>query len=703
MDQAAALQQYTLQGVRETGVELGRGSYAAVYTVEYKGLTCAAKNFHQTLYQQEYSIRRFQEECAILSQLKHPNIVQFLGVYHQPGSMLPAIVMECLPMTLSQCLDQYGVLPNEIGYSILNDVALALSYLHQHDPPIIHRDLSANNILLTRGMIAKISDLGMAKMLDLSPTQMRTMTQTPGTQCYMPPEALEENAHYDCKVDAFSYGVLMVHLFSGQWPFPTKPVKVDSQDDSRVIPQTEADRRQEKLDTIGRDNPLMTLILRCLHNSPARRPEAVKILRVVSQVAAQFPPSSQNKVELLRQVTSLRADITSMTADAERLQQEHNTEITSLRESSSAELESTRQTLQAEIRSTQTQQKEAEKAAVESQRKLEDAERCHSVEMEQLNLRFADTRDTLSSKVGEAEAELSIAQQQISSKNSALSDRDNEVTKLTGQMAELRQEMVYQLTERKKAFDQCLLASHQRIVEKQKEFDQQLVEKQKSFDQQLLAKDQLLVEKQKEFDQQLVEKQKTFGQQLLAKDQLLVDKQKECDQQLLAKDQLLVEKQKEFDQQLIAKDQLLVEKQKAFDQLLVEKQKAFDQQLLERQKEFNQQLLDKEQLLAENSQRERELDQSLLARDQHLLEKDQLLLEKDQHLQKLREKEAEGNALFQSKEALLSSKESLVASKDSIIGGLQEQLDHLRKSHTAQVSHSVVERVTCKIISNIFR
>ena len=64
-NQAAALQQYTLQGVRETGDELGRGSYAAVYTVQYKGLTCAAKKLHQALYEQGigYAARRFQKSA----------------------------------------------------------------------------------------------------------------------------------------------------------------------------------------------------------------------------------------------------------------------------------------------------------------------------------------------------------------------------------------------------------------------------------------------------------------------------------------------------------------------------------------------------------------------------------------------------------------------------------------------------------------
>ena len=225
-------------------------------------------------------------------------------------------------MTLAQCLDKYGVLPN-IGYSVLNDVALALSYLHQHSPPVVHRDLSANNVLLTPGMTAKISDLGVAKILDLNPSQMRTMTQTPGTQCYMPPEALVPRPRYSTKVDVFSFGVMMVHLFSGQWPFPTEATIVDPQDDSRMIPQSEADRRQEYLDAIGRDHPLMNLMLRCLHNSPARRPGAVEILTQVSRVAAQFPSSSENKVELLQQLTSPRADTERLRGVAQRLEEEN--------------------------------------------------------------------------------------------------------------------------------------------------------------------------------------------------------------------------------------------------------------------------------------------------------------------------------------------------------------------------------------------
>ena len=427
-----SLQQYTLQGVEETGEELGRGSYAVVYTAKYKGLTCAAKKLHEQLYQQGlgYAVRRFQEECALLSQLRHPNIVQFLGVYHQPGYILPALVMEYLPLTLAQCLDQYGVLPNEISYSILRDVALALSYLHQHTPPVIHRDLSANNVLLTRGMTAKISDLGVARIFDLSKSRMRTMTQTPGTMCYMPPEALEPDARYNSKVDVFSYGVLMVHVFSGEWPFPTKAVKVDPNDDSRMIPQSEADRRQVMLDAIGMHNPQMNLILLCLHNSPTRRPEADNILTQVSRVAEQFPSSSGNKVELLQQLVSLRegterlqhtlqakeTEIMSLNADKERFQQSlqaNEIELMSL----NADKDRFQQSLQAreeENRLLVADKERLQQTALEQQvdiRKLQDvAERCqteHETEVRSMRIEMDGLQQTLQNK----EAELNSLQE----------------------------------------------------------------------------------------------------------------------------------------------------------------------------------------------------------------------------------------------------------------------------------------------------
>ena len=229
-------------GIKVTDRELGYGSYATILELEYMGLKCAGKKIHELLLKQgdtSYTVQRFENECHIISQVRHPNIVQFLGVHFQQGVRAPILVMEFLPTNLTSCVEQYGILPNEISYSVLHDVALGLHYLHSQTSPIIHRDLTSNNVLLTPNMTAKISDLGVTRILNLSPLKISRMTQTPGTPAYMPPEVMIANPKYNTSIDEFSYGILMIHMFSGHWPEPQEGPNRTSPN-GRLIPVTEA-------------------------------------------------------------------------------------------------------------------------------------------------------------------------------------------------------------------------------------------------------------------------------------------------------------------------------------------------------------------------------------------------------------------------------------------------------------------------------
>ena len=297
---------YKLTGVRVTDRKLGHGSYATVLELEYMGLKCAGKKIHELLLEQgdaSYTVRRFEEECRLLSQVRHPNIVQFLGVYFQQGVRAPILVMEFLPTNLTSCIEQYGILPKEISYSILHDVALGLCYLHSQTPPIIHRDLSSNNVLLTPNMTAKISDLGVARILNLTPLQVSRMTQTPGTPAYMPPEVMVANPKYDTSVDEFSYGIMMIHMFSGQWPEPqVGPSRIEG---GKLIPVTEAERREKFFEAIEDGYPQTDLIHRCINNDPQLRPHAGEIIRRVSRLALQFPASFANRLEMLRRIETV--------------------------------------------------------------------------------------------------------------------------------------------------------------------------------------------------------------------------------------------------------------------------------------------------------------------------------------------------------------------------------------------------------------
>ena len=314
---------------------------------------------------------RFARECELLGQLHHPHIVQFLGVRVEAGSELPELVMEYLPTTLRRCLDTHGALPAEIGGTILLEVALGLRYLHEFSPPIIHRDLSSNNVLLTTSMTAKISDLGVAKILDVSPGRAARMTQTqaPGTPTFMPPEAMFSRPKYTSKVDIFSFGVLVVHVLSGEWPMPGGAFAEDPHDPNGVVLVTEFERRREYINRISEGHTLLGLIEQCLSNVASRRPDAAEVVLQLLAERDRVPPRPENRLELLQQVQSLRAELQQCSREAvEALRREVETLIGTI-ETERAEKDAEVVTLRREIEIVRAD-KDTELQAVMAERSL---------------------------------------------------------------------------------------------------------------------------------------------------------------------------------------------------------------------------------------------------------------------------------------------------------------------------------------------
>lgn len=293
-----SLKDYELNDVVFTGQELGRGAYATVLELNYQGLKCAGKKIYPKLYeevshdQQKSMLEKFQQECQILSSLRHPNIVQFLGVVFEQGNCFPILVAEFLPANLRSCLDKYGVLPDHCNYLILDDVATGLCYLHGYKPnPIVHRDLTANNILLTANMHAKISDLGVAKILGGN----FPLSTCPGTEVYMPHDAKVSSPVYDTDIDSFSFGVLILHALSGQWPNPK---------------QSEEERYTTMIDKINdKSHPLLKLAEQCLSKDRKMRPKAADILHFICEI----PSHKQNK-----SVDSLAEHISNMSEQQQK-------------------------------------------------------------------------------------------------------------------------------------------------------------------------------------------------------------------------------------------------------------------------------------------------------------------------------------------------------------------------------------------------
>ena len=193
-------------------------------------MNCIAKRVHDILLGQGREERvsievqcaaydKFYSECVLLCRMRHPNIVQFMGIHYgkqrEYGHEL-TLIMESLHMDLDKCLKRYPNLQLSIKLSILLDVSQGL--LHLHGRSIIHRDLTASNVLLTTGLQAKIADLGVSKILNVHPLAASKQSMIPGTLGYMPPEALTEQPQYIYAFDIFSFGVLMLYVVVQEYP-----------------------------------------------------------------------------------------------------------------------------------------------------------------------------------------------------------------------------------------------------------------------------------------------------------------------------------------------------------------------------------------------------------------------------------------------------------------------------------------------------
>lgn len=131
---------------------LGHGAYGEVFKAKCGILPCAAKLLHKTLFDSHDTgaqtvHERFKQECSFMYSIRHPNVVQFLGMTFDPTSGFPVLLMEILDESLTVYLErsrEYIPLCTQVNF--LYDVSLAIAYLHSKD--IVHRDLSSNNVLL---------------------------------------------------------------------------------------------------------------------------------------------------------------------------------------------------------------------------------------------------------------------------------------------------------------------------------------------------------------------------------------------------------------------------------------------------------------------------------------------------------------------------------------------------------------------------
>lgn len=211
-------------------IRLGKGAFGVVFRSAiggYRGTTVAVKigisadslSFDEKTAQKGEILESWSREVKILSSLRHPNLVLFMGACRQNGRTF--ILTEYMAGgSLENAIyrPDSRIQNREWVQSIVGQVASAMSFLHSNRPHITHRDLKPANVLLDKTWThAKVCDFGFARMHNKE--VMSTLTKFAGTTPYMAPEALEEKDNVSSKVDVYSFGVLTAETLLGRRPF----------------------------------------------------------------------------------------------------------------------------------------------------------------------------------------------------------------------------------------------------------------------------------------------------------------------------------------------------------------------------------------------------------------------------------------------------------------------------------------------------
>jgi len=251
--------------------KLGEGVYGKVYRAKWLGTTVAVKKMKKLVGEQELS--EFKSEVAILSQLRHPNLVLFLGACIEEKR---CIVYEYLENgNLYDYLRDNEVKPSE-AIRMANDIVCGMNFLHcSQQDPIIHRDLKSLNVLLDRHLNAKIGDFGLAKLKEKG----TILNEKVGTIRWTAPEILRGESYTE-KVDIYSFAIVLWELFTRPAVVPFEGLTI-----SEVKELVINEKRPELPNCNQR---IKALITACWQDQPAKRPTFNDILKELEKIQQEI-------------------------------------------------------------------------------------------------------------------------------------------------------------------------------------------------------------------------------------------------------------------------------------------------------------------------------------------------------------------------------------------------------------------------------
>ena len=258
-----------LRGTWEVERYLGSGAFAEVYRVRHRFLGRQALKIFKTVGATVAEVNLMLGEALMLTRIGHPNIVRVFeaNTLETPEGSRGFLTMEYVAGgSLDKFWNSHGAefVPVDTSVEIIRQICEGLTVAHQADPPIVHRDIKPQNLLVgydRDGLRVRVTDFGLAKQVN----PLTLMASTRGTRAFKAPEALKDVYSDSCAGDVWALGVTMYLLLTDQLPFeiPEDPLAGPS---SFSIPPTPPSRLN-----IDVDSRLDTIVAKALQIDPAER------------------------------------------------------------------------------------------------------------------------------------------------------------------------------------------------------------------------------------------------------------------------------------------------------------------------------------------------------------------------------------------------------------------------------------------------
>jgi len=271
----------------ELGDMLGQGMVGMIYKAKWRGSPVAAKCLKGDLTRDTVGWHDLLSEIQILSVLRHPNLVQFLGasvVADRNSSKPPIIVYELmgggsLEDILRIQTTKYGFWRPSRAQAWVwgKDLFRALCFMHQCSPPLLHRDIKPANLLLTSDLqTLKVGDFGLCKAVQFGNIEMTGET---GTKRYMAPEVHRNDPHYSTGADLYSASLILWLMNTGYVPYGECSINVIGQ-------KVSLEHHRPPLDKV--DWPeLRPVIQQAWAPGPGERGDAAEILERLEKLPSQ--------------------------------------------------------------------------------------------------------------------------------------------------------------------------------------------------------------------------------------------------------------------------------------------------------------------------------------------------------------------------------------------------------------------------------